>query len=68
MLIKGKNKYLPKDLLEQLEKIKTQSKVKKDAEAFRKMASLTKIGLEVEKKLKEKKKKNIIDDILDGLF
>lgn len=65
MLIKGKTKYLPKDVIKQIESIKIQEKITDDSEALKKMVDFSRIGLEVKNKMK---KKNIIDDILEGLF
>lgn len=46
--MKGKIKYVPKDVLETLGEIKMAQK-KTDAEAFRIMADYSKIGLTLEK-------------------
>jgi len=67
MLIRGKTTYLPKDIIKQLQQIKVEENLKTDSEALKKMANFSKIGMEVSRKIK-KKKKNIIEDILEGLF
>lgn len=62
---KGKNKYVPEMVIKELEIIKTQEGFDSDLPAFNEMARRSKLGAEIEKKmknslfedLKEKKKK-----------
>ena len=46
-MIRGAYKYNPRELLEELEKIKINLKVPKDSEAFKKIAEYSRIGREV---------------------
>ncbi len=47
--ILGKKKYVPHDILTELENIKIESKIPKDSNAFREMAKYSAVGREVEK-------------------
>jgi hypothetical protein len=49
MMSKGKRPYVPPFTLEQLDNIKINYKMEKQCDAFKKMASLSQLGMEVEK-------------------
>ena len=54
---KGQYKYIPKELIEELNNIKVSFNINKDADCFRTIAENSRIGREIRLTLEYKKKK-----------
>lgn len=49
---KGRNKYVPRIVIEEVVDIREEHKIKTDAEAMREMANYSQVGREVERMMK----------------
>lgn len=49
MILKGRNKYLPPIILEELDTVKEMNKLNKDVEGFEALAQYARVGREVER-------------------
>jgi hypothetical protein len=52
MMIKGKMQYIPANVFKELENIKAQNNINKNAEAFKNMAEFSELGREVKNMMK----------------
>lgn len=48
-MIKGRMKYVPPNILDEINNIKTEENVSKDSEAFRRLVDYSRVGREVKK-------------------